>query len=190
MGRPRSFDRDTALDKAMRLFWKRGYGHTSIADLTHELGISAPSLYAAFGDKRALFNEAVARYEADPASVTTAGAGGRTPHEVLELILERATQEYASDAHPRGCLVNSSPELAGNRDHNRRITADQLRQVESDSGSSGDAETLAAFTHALLVGLSSYARDGADEAQLRRVAGLAMRVTMGQAADGSEASGP
>ena len=177
MGRPRSFDRDTALDKAIRLFWEHGYEQTSIADLTQELGISAPSLYAAFGDKQALFKEAVARYEANPASVTTAGSAGTTPHEVLRMMLNRACQEYASEAHPRGCLVNTAPELTGNRDQNRAITADQLRRVAIDTETSVDAETLAAFVHALLVGLSSYARDGADEEQLRRVAELALRVT-------------
>jgi AcrR family transcriptional regulator len=190
MGRPRSFNRDTALEKAMRLFWERGYEHTSITDLTHELGISAPSLYAAFGDKRTLFEEAVARYEANPASVVTAGTGGRTSREVLQMMLDRACEEYASGAHPRGCLVNSAPELADNRDRNRRIVADQLRRMESDTGSSDDAETLAAFIQVLLVGLSSYARDGADEVQLRRVAELAMRVTTGQAVDVSETSAP
>jgi AcrR family transcriptional regulator len=176
MGRPRSFDRDTALDKAMRLFWEHGYEQTSITDLTRELGISAPSLYAAFGDKQTLFQAAVARYEADPASVTTAGTHGTTPAEVLQMMLDRASQEYASETHPRGCLVNSAPELTGNRDRNRAITADRLSRVAVDADTSVDAETLAAFTHALLVGLSSYARDGADEDQLRRVAELAMCV--------------
>jgi AcrR family transcriptional regulator len=177
MARPRSFDRDAALDKAMRLFWEHGYEQTSIADLTRELGISAPSLYAAFGDKRTLFEAAVARYEADPASVTAAGAAGTTPAEVLQTMFDRACQEYASETHPRGCLVNSAPELTGNRHQNRAITADQLSRVATDTETGVDAETLAAFTHALLVGLSSYARDGADEEQLRRVSELAMRVT-------------
>jgi AcrR family transcriptional regulator len=165
------------MDKAMRLFWEHGYEQTSISDLTQELGISAPSLYAAFGDKRTLFQAAVARYEANPASVTTAGMDGTTPREVLQMMLDRASQEYASETHPRGCLVNSAPELADNRNQNRAITADQLSRVAIDTETSVDPETLAAFTHAVLVGLSSYARDGADEDQLRRVAKLAMRVT-------------
>ncbi|WP_439031050.1 TetR/AcrR family transcriptional regulator [Gordonia terrae] len=175
MGRPRSFDRDIALDKAMRLFWEHGYEQTSVSDLTRELGISAPSMYAAFGDKLALFNEAVARYEASPESVTTAGTAGSNPREVLQAMFDRATREYASAAHPRGCLVNSSPELSGNRAQNRAITAARLREVTDDE-TNCDTETLAAFTHALLIGLSAYARDGADEEQLRHVADLALRV--------------
>jgi len=61
-GRKRKFDREVALDKAMRLFWRNGYAGTSIANLTAELGINTPSLYAAFGNKEKLFNEALAHY--------------------------------------------------------------------------------------------------------------------------------
>ena len=177
MGRPRTFDRDVALDQAMRLFWEHGYEQTSIIDLTQELGISAPSLYAAFGDKRTLFDESVARFEASPKSVTTAGTAGTSQREVVRVMLECAVREYANEAHPRGCLVNSSPELAGNRAQNRAITASRLREVALGTETSVDADTLAGFVQALLVGLSSYARDGADEEQLRRVAELALRVT-------------
>ncbi|WP_237340895.1 TetR/AcrR family transcriptional regulator [Williamsia soli] len=177
MGRPRSFDRDAALDKAMRLFWERGYEQTSISDLTRELEISAPSLYAAFVDKRTLFEEAVARYEASPESVTTAGLDGTNAREVLKAMFDRASEEYPSAAHPRGCLVNTEPGLSVNRTQNREITAARLREVTADGEAVPDAETLAAFAHVLLVGLSSYARDGADEQQLRRVTEMALRVT-------------
>jgi AcrR family transcriptional regulator len=176
MGRPRTFDRDAALDKALRLFWERGYEHTSISDLTQELGIGAPSLYAAFGDKRTLFEEAVARYEASPRSVTAAGLAGTSQREVLRAMFERAAQEYASKEHPRGCLVNSAPELVADRDRNRMLTATRLGEVAEDAASRDASETLAAFAHVMLVGLSSYARDGADEQQLRHVAELALHA--------------
>ncbi len=61
-GRPRSFDREAALRKATLTFWEQGYEATSIADLTRVMGIAAPSLYAAFGDKRTLFGEVVETY--------------------------------------------------------------------------------------------------------------------------------
>lgn len=161
----------------MHLFWERGYERTSINDLTQELCISAPSLYAAFGDKQALFEEAVARYEASPESITGAGAAGSSQREVLRAMFDCAAREYASAAHPRGCLVSSEPKLAGNRARNREITAAHLREAADGTVADCDPETLAAFTQALLVGLSTYARDGADEEQLRRVAELALRVT-------------
>ena len=185
MGRPRSFDRDAALDKAMRLFWERGYEQTSINDLTRELGISAPSLYAAFGDKGALFEEAVARYEASPESVTTAGNAGTSQRGVLRAMFECAAREYASTAHPRGCLVNSEPKLAGNRMQNCAITAARLREVAESAEASTNAEALAAFAQVMLVGLSSYARDGASEEQLQRVAELALRVMPTETPEGT-----
>src|SRR5436853_5495947 len=65
-GRPRGFDRETALETAMRLFWSRGYEATSVSDLVAAMGITPPSLYGAFGDKKRLFMEAVDRYQAGP----------------------------------------------------------------------------------------------------------------------------
>ena len=73
-GRPRAFDRDDALDRAMHLFWRRGYEATSVSDLTESMGITPPSLYAAFGDKKRLFLEAVDRYQAGPGSFARARA--------------------------------------------------------------------------------------------------------------------
>lgn len=176
MGRPRAFDRDAALDKALHLFWERGYEQTSISDLTRVLGIGAPSLYAAFGDKRTLFDQAVARYEADPRSVTAAGLHQRNQQDVLRAMFERATQEYTSKDHPHGCLVNSAPELATNRAHNRELTANRLREVAEDTESRDAAEILADFAHVMLVGLSAYAKDGASQQQLQRVAEVALRA--------------
>src|ERR1700712_2532842 len=65
-GRPLSFDRDAVLEQAMHVFWERGYEAASIADLTSAMGITPPSLYAAFGDKAKLFLEAIERYSKGP----------------------------------------------------------------------------------------------------------------------------
>src|SRR5712692_5869572 len=62
-GRPREFDREAALERAIDVFWRHGYEATSVSDLTAAMGVNPPSLYAAFGDKEKLFLEAVERYQ-------------------------------------------------------------------------------------------------------------------------------
>src|ERR1700721_4762124 len=95
MGRPREFDTDAALEKAMRLFWAKGYEGTSVADLTKALGISRPSLYAAFGDKQSLFRAALERYAAGPARYVAAALGKPTAREVAEHLLKGAADLQA-----------------------------------------------------------------------------------------------
>jgi AcrR family transcriptional regulator len=89
IGRPREFDIDAALEKAMRLFWAKGYEGTSVGDLTETLGISRPSLYAAFGDKQSLFRAALERYAAGPAGYVAVALGKPTAREVAEHLLSR-----------------------------------------------------------------------------------------------------
>src|SRR5580704_13875517 len=105
MGRPREFDTDAALEKAMRLFWAKGYEGTSVGDLTETLGISRPSLYAAFGDKQALFRAALERYAAGPAGSVAVALGKHTAREVAEHLLRGAADLQASTRNPGGCLT-------------------------------------------------------------------------------------
>lgn len=105
-GRPRSFDRAQALDAAMRVFWAKGYGGTSMADLTAAMGIASPSLYAAFGSKEALYQEAVDHYDALFGKAywgTLAGAG--TAREQIEAVLRLAVAAFTSNDNPSGCLI-------------------------------------------------------------------------------------
>src|SRR5690606_6207018 len=71
-GRPWSFDRQDAIETAMRLFWRHGYEGVSISDLTKEIGVAPPSLYAAFGSKAGLYREALERYEANFGAIDSA----------------------------------------------------------------------------------------------------------------------
>ncbi|MET9026741.1 TetR/AcrR family transcriptional regulator [Nocardia sp. NPDC004168] len=187
-GRPRSFDRDAALDKAMRLFWARGYEATSIGDLTAAMGIGAPSLYAAFGDKKTLFGEVVAKFgDRYGGFVARALAEEDTAEAAVRRILREAATEYTRPECPHGCLVISagvnttSAEIADLlRDmRNRNIDTFAARiQADIDAGvlpSHLDARTLARYVGTVMQGMSQAARDGAGRAELERVAEMALR---------------
>lgn len=167
-GRPRSFDRDRALDLALDAFWERGYDGVSIADLTNAMGIGPPSLYAAFGDKRALFQEACERYLERLERDRDAGLAAPTAGEGVERILRATAEAQTATDCPRGCLVMSEPLLAAERRLNRDVIRDRVQrgQDEGDVPPRADVEALADFVDVVLSGMSSRARDGATRAQL------------------------
>lgn len=108
MGRPRNFDRDQAVDQALHLFWQYGYDATSLAQLKAGLGggISAPSFYAAFGSKEALFDECVQRYLATYAQVTEClWDETLPPRQAVETALRQSARMQCEDGHPKGCMV-------------------------------------------------------------------------------------
>jgi AcrR family transcriptional regulator len=107
-GRPRAFDRDDAVDQAMQLFWQHGYDSTSLALLKAQLGggISAPSFYAAFGSKEALFDECVQRYLTTFAQVTEClWDETLPPRQAIETALRQSARMQCDDGHPKGCMV-------------------------------------------------------------------------------------
>src|SRR5947209_19009612 len=107
-GRPRAFDRDAALDRALRLFWTQGFEGTSIADLTEALDIYPPSLYSAFGSKEELFREALGLYiRAYGIPIERAIAEEKTALDVIVRILLEAARLFPAGATPGGCLVSS-----------------------------------------------------------------------------------
>ena len=104
LGRPREFDIDEALERAMQVFWARGYDGTSLTDLTSAMGITKSSMYAAFGNKEQLFRKAVQRYAEGPASYVTRALREPTARAVAETFLRGAVRTTTSPGRPAGCL--------------------------------------------------------------------------------------
>ena len=187
-GRPLSFDRDAALHQAMLLFWRHGYEATSLSDLTAAMGVTPPSIYAAFGDKKRLFLEAVARYVSGP--VTSGGIieGAATARDAARGLLRAAALGFTGADTPPGCLLASSAiscsaaaadvqaELAAIRREIetclRRRIAQAVEAGEMDA--EADADALAGYVMAVIQGMSTLARDGAAQEKLTRVAATAM----------------
>ncbi|MGW9044973.1 TetR/AcrR family transcriptional regulator [Streptomyces lydicus] len=203
-GRPRSFDRETALEQAIRSFWEQGYEATSISDLTRAMGIGAPSLYAAFGDKRALFDEVVAAYRRLYGGfISRAVAEEPTARRGVERALREAAAEYTEPGRPRGCLVisaalNTSPPSAEVAASLREMRRSNLREIASavradvaagELPAGTDADALAGYVGAVIQGMSQQARDGAERTALEAVAELAMRAWPEAAAESGSAAG-
>jgi AcrR family transcriptional regulator len=183
-GRPLSFDREDVLEKAMLAFWESGYETTSISDLTAAMGVTAPSLYAAFGSKQQLFLEAVHRYAGDHNALEQAMARAPTAREAVAEMLRGAAVLYTGDTTPRGCLLASaaatgSPEAAEVRvvvAAQRRAVRDIIiRRIEADLAKRNllpdtPAAVLADLAIAVMQGMSVLARDGADRERLLAVA--------------------
>ena len=130
-GRPREFDRDEVLDRAMQLFWDHGYEGTAVSDLVEHLGIGRQSLYSTFGDKRRLFDEALSRYaETELQTVIAMLDGPGPPLGNIQAVMQR-WQEMAESGHKRGCLFgNTAAELAAHDEELAQRLAQQFRRLE------------------------------------------------------------
>lgn len=188
MGRPREFDVETALDLALHVFWRKGYEGTSMSDLTEAMGITKPSLYAAFGNKEDLFRKALDRYVDGPGGYYQAGLQKPTAREVVEHILYGAVDAMTDPSNP-GCLAvqgalccgeaaeTIKQELAARRAKTEEDLRDRLSRsiAEGDLPSSTDAGDLARYVSAILQGMAVQAAGGASRDQLRKLADMAMR---------------
>jgi AcrR family transcriptional regulator len=188
-GRPRGFDRDAALAKAMELFWARGYEGASMSDLTTAMGIASPSLYAAFGCKEALFREALALYAATENDGIWGGLEiARTAREGCAGVLIATARAFTRPDKPPGCLVVLSALHGGEVNQTVREelvrgrlgTIDRLDtrlrrgQAEGDVPANADVRAIATYLVTVQQGMSIQARDGASLAALEGIA----RATM------------
>src|SRR5216117_1829593 len=113
MGRPRAFDVDKALERALRMFWRKGFEGTSLSDLTKAMGINRPSLYAAFGNKEALFRKTIDHYVEGPASHFRRALQEPTARAVVERLLRGSIDLVTDSRNPRGCFMVQSALACG-----------------------------------------------------------------------------
>ena len=189
-GRPLSFDRETALHAAMLLFWKHGYESTSLSDLTVAMGVTPPSIYAAFGDKKGLFREAVSLYLSGPVTAASIIADAATAEAAAATLLRGSAIAFTGRDTPAGCLLATSTiscsvaaadvqkELAAIRRTIEALLKNKIL-VAIETGEivrKIDADALAGHVMAVIQGMSTLARDGAKRKKLMQIADVAMMV--------------
>jgi AcrR family transcriptional regulator len=188
MGRHREFDVEEALDAAMTVFWRKGYEGTSYTDLTQATGVERPALYAAFGNKEALFRLALKRYADRYATHVPEALGKPTAREVAEHYLRGAVALNTRYPDRPGCFVLNGA-LACSEDTEplrqaaieaRLVCQAQLRErfeqakQEGDLPGSADCATLAAFLMAVAHGIAVQAKAGFPREIVQAVAEQAM----------------
>ncbi|MGI4817159.1 MAG: TetR/AcrR family transcriptional regulator [Janthinobacterium lividum] len=189
-GRPRAFDRDQALEAAMRVFWEKGYVATSMTDLTTAMGIASPSLYAAFGSKEDLFREALDRYDSNFRNLAGEALNSDAPlRDQFEGLLHLSARENDRQT-PAGCMMlmaceqraELSPELAEDLSSRRAVAVALMEQRLHRAMETGevpadiDARAIAEFYGTLQRGLSISAKTGATPEELRSVIASSMAV--------------
>src|ERR1700682_5383386 len=158
MGRPREFDPDEALDRALHVFWRSGYEGASMADLTEAMGITRPSLYAAFGNKEELFRKALDRYVDGPGGYVQIALAKPTAREVVEHLLYQAADAVTDPNNPPGCLAVQGALCCGE-------AAETIKQELMSRRANGEQELRRRFARALSEGDLPTGSDAADLAR-------------------------
>ena len=189
-GRPRAFDADKALDRALLAFWRKGYEGTSLTDLTRAMGINRPSLYAAFGDKEALFRKVLDRYEEQQAASVEDAHRAPTPRGFVERLLTGAAEWHTDPRTPAGCLMVSGALACGDtastirKELSARRAASEacIRRHLEEARSAGDLPAdvdpagLARYVITVIRGMAVQAAGGATRKELKAVVQTAMRA--------------
>ena len=193
-GRPREFDTDEALAAALRVFWSKGYEGASLSDLTEAMGITRPSLYAAFGNKESLFRKALDLYEQEKLAYTRQALDAPTVKGVAERMLRGAIDAQCSDCEPRGCLrVISSvacgaeaecirEEVIARRASSQQALVDRFERgkAEGDVPPDTDVIGLTRYLVAILQGMAVQASGGASRDELERLVDTSLAMWPGR----------
>lgn len=189
LGRPRAFDAQEALEKAMTVFWSQGYEGATLTDLTEAMGVSRKSLYAAFGPKEQLFRQALQRYSEGPASYVQEALQAPSAREVAAAFLSGAVQATTQFGRPAGCLGVQGALAAGETGQVARDVLTEWRVgghallrrrfqraiAEEDLPADADADFLARYIMTIVNGIAVQAATGATCEQLQRLADIALR---------------
>jgi AcrR family transcriptional regulator len=189
-GRPREFNVDKALDRALKVFWRKGYEGASLPDLTKAMGINRPSLYAAFGNKEALFRKTIDRYLEGPAGYMRVALQQPTARGVVEHVLRGSIDLLTDSRNPRGCFIVQAAlacgdtadcvrrELAKRRDAGVTALRERFERAvaEGDLPADCDPADLARYFVTVMHGMSVQAASGAQRSELERVAKIALKA--------------
>ncbi|WP_174296586.1 TetR/AcrR family transcriptional regulator [Sphingomonas bacterium] len=193
-GRPREFCPETALASALRVFWSKGYEGASLTDLTEAMGIGRPSLYAAFGNKEALFRSALDLYEREKLSYIALALAAPTSREVAERLLHGALDSQTSSCEPHGCLgvigsMACGSEAEGVRaeviarrasSHAALVARMERARDEGDLPAKADPAGLARFLIAILQGMAVQAGAGASREELAQLIDTGLAIWPGR----------
>ncbi|MFJ8958475.1 TetR/AcrR family transcriptional regulator [Lentzea sp. NPDC102401] len=189
IGRPREFDAEEALQKAMVVFWEQGYEGASLADLTERMGISRKSMYAAFGNKEELFRKALRRYSEGTVSYAVEALQATTAREVAETFLAGSVRANTRPGCPAGCLgvqgalaVGETGRVARDiltewRNGGQGLLRDRFERAVEDGDLPADADPdlIARYVMTIGNGMAVQAAGGATREDLQRVADAALR---------------
>ncbi|MET0492350.1 MAG: TetR/AcrR family transcriptional regulator [Actinoplanes sp.] len=192
IGRPRAFDEETVLDRAIQVFWQHGYEGASLSALTSAMGINRPSLYATFGSKEQLFQRAFARYHDTKVAEARAALDQPTAYAAIEALLRSSADGLTAAGHPPGCFsiqggLACSPENAGVSEilaAGRAATETAIEERLSRAAEEGDLpeglapRALARFVMTLSEGHAVHAAAGATREDLQASVDIALRVVI------------